>query len=184
MRNRFAALLMAAFVAATAFGAEIPRKAPELIIDLPNGAKLPISKYKGKVIAVEILLTGCSHCQAATRTIAKLNKEYGPKGFQPIGGAINEDAAQQLATFIKEQGVNYPVGLLNRDNAYAFLQHSVMMTMPMPQLVFIDRQGMIRAQYSGTSAFFNDEERNMREQIESLLKEPVKLTATAKKGKQ
>ncbi len=40
----------------------------------------------------------------------------------------------------------------------------------MPQLVFIDRQGTIRAQYRGEDKFFGDDlEKNMREQIESLL---------------
>ena len=185
MRRRSALLLLSAMSAVPAFSASLPRPAPELIIDMPDGSQLNLNKYKGKVIAVEFLLTGCSHCQDASRTLAKLTKEYGPKGFQPVGGAINDDAAQQLAAFIKNQEVNYPIGLIKRDKAMAFLQHSVMMTMSMPQLVFVDRKGIIRAQYGGTSPFFNDEEKNMREQIESLLKESIvtKAPSAAKKGK-
>lgn len=169
-------------MAAPVFAAEVPRPAMELIVDLPNGTKLPLSKYRGKVVAVEVLLTGCSHCQHASRTMSKLQAEYGSKGFQAIGGAINDDAAKELAGFIKQNSVNYPVGILDREKAYLFLQQSVMMSMPMPQLVFIDRKGIIRAQYGGTSPFFQDEERNMRAQIESLLKEPAG-TAGKKKGK-
>jgi len=42
----------------------------------------------------------------------------------------------------------------------------------MPQLVFIDRKGEIRAQYAGDDKFFaEDQEKRMREQIEALLKE-------------
>jgi hypothetical protein len=52
----------------------------------------------------------------------------------------------------------------------------------MPQLVFIDRTGVIRAYYPGTDKFFLDEEKNMRAQLESLLKAPAK-GATAKGGK-
>jgi thiol-disulfide isomerase/thioredoxin len=185
VRRRFALLLLTAMSAVPAFSATLPRPAPELIIDMLDGSKLNINKYKGKVIAVEFLLTGCSHCQDASRTLAKLMKEYGPKGFQPVGGAINDDAPQLLPAFIKDQGVNYPVGLVKREKAMGFLQHSVMMTMSMPQLLFIDRKGIIRAQYGGTSPFFNDEEKNMREQIESLLKESIvaKTPSAAKKGK-
>ena len=42
----------------------------------------------------------------------------------------------------------------------------------MPQLVFIDRQGTIRAQYPGDDKFFaDDQEKHIREQIEALLKD-------------
>lgn len=185
MRHRIALLLSAALLAGPAFSAVIPRPAPEIMVDMQNGTRLALSQLKGKVVALEILLTGCSHCQQASRTLAKLNKEYGPKGFQPVGAAINDDAALLLKAFIQQQGVNYPVGLLNRDKAYEFLQQSVMMSMPMPQLVFIDRKGNIRAQYGGTSPFFSDEERNMRNAIEELLKEPVgnAPVLSTKKGK-
>jgi ribosomal protein L20A (L18A) len=42
----------------------------------------------------------------------------------------------------------------------------------MPQLVFIDRKGIVRAQYPGDDNFFKEaEETNMRNQIEALLKD-------------
>jgi peroxiredoxin len=160
-------------LAVPVFSAEVPRPAPQISIDMPDGSKLPLNKYKGKVIVLEFLLTDCPHCQQCSQTVSRLNKEYGPKGLQPIGAAINADAAAKLQNFIQQNGVNYPVGLFDNDKAHEFLQHSVMMAMPMPQLVFIDRKGVIRSQYSGNSPFFTDEERNMRAAIEELLKEPA-----------
>ena len=50
----------------------------------------------------------------------------------------------------------------------------------MPQLVFIDRKGTIRAQYGGGDAFYKDEEKNMREMIVSLLKETPATPPSAK----
>jgi hypothetical protein len=38
--------------------------------------------------------------------------------------------------------------------------------------VFIDRKGVIQAQFQGGSDFFKDEEKNVRAKIEEMLKAP------------
>ena len=159
--------------------ADVPRPAPELTFPLPNGQKISLSSYKGKVVVVEILLTTCPHCQVASQLLDKLYKEYGPRGFQPLGIATNEMAQLYVPDYVKKYNLSFPVGYASRDTALAFLQHPVMLTMYVPQLVFIDRKGVIRGQYSGTDPFFQNEEKNMRAMIESLLNEP----ATADAGK-
>ena len=46
-------------------------------------------------------------------------------------------------------------------------------TFYVPQMVFIDRKGVIRGQYGGTDAFLGDQqEANMRGMVEKLLAEP------------
>lgn len=164
---------------------EIPRPSPDYTIMLPGGKQTTVSAYKGKVIALEFILTTCSHCQASTKILTKLVKEYGAKGFQPLAVAINDNP--EVPKFIADFGVNYPVGVAPRETVYGYLQHSVMSpNLMMPQLVFIDREGVIRAQYEGTSAFFTDQEKNMREMIEKLLAESAskksskKATSTSK----
>jgi len=157
---------------------QIPRPSPDYTILIPGGKPITVGEYKGKVIALEFILTTCSHCQASTKILTKLTKEYGPRGFQPLAVAINDNP--EVPKFIKDFNVNYPVGSAPRETVYGYLQHSVMSpNLMMPQLVFIDREGMIRAQYEGTSAFFSDQERNMREMIEKLLAE----SGTKKAGK-
>ena len=39
------------------FAAEIPRKAPELEINLPDGKKLNVSDFRGKVVCLAFILT-------------------------------------------------------------------------------------------------------------------------------
>ena len=54
----------------------------------------------------------------------------------------------------------------------------------MPQLVFIDRKGFVRAQYGGDDEKFFDkaiQEKNIRDVIEPLLKESVAQAAHRKK---
>lgn len=173
MRFVMAALMGVALAAAAAVEAqELPRPAMDYVITLPSGQTTSVAKYKGKVVAIEFLLTTCPHCQQTAKLLSQATKDFGAKGFQALGVAINPNP--EVPKFIQDFGVNYPVGTGPREAVYSFLQHSLMSpNLMMPQLVFIDRSGMIRAQYSGTSDFFKAEEKNVRAMIEKLLAEPA-----------
>ena len=169
----FARAATTALVAAVGMlAADLPRPAPELAIKMVGGAETHISQYKGKVVALEFALTTCAYCQRTAMALNKMNQEFGPRGFQPLVMAINEMAHMFVPDFIKQFGLTFPVGYGQRETAVGFLQHPVILQLLMPQLVFIDRKGVIRAQYGGGDAFYKDEEKNMREMIVSLLKEP------------
>jgi peroxiredoxin len=182
MRSVLAGLIGVVLISGlTVKGQEIPRPTLDYVITLPNGQQTSVSKYKGKVIAVEFLLTTCPHCQKTARALTKAAAEFGAKGFQPLGIAINPEP--NVPDFVKEFGVTYPVGTGSRDAVYGFLQHSLMSpNLMMPQLVFIDRNGMVRAQYDGTSDFFKDEDKNIRAMIEKLLTEPAGKTNSGPKS--
>jgi peroxiredoxin len=158
--------------------AQVPRPAPPLSFVAANGQKVDLSSMKGKVVIVEILSTTCPHCQTSSRILAKLKSEFGSKGLEVIGYAINPDA--NVADFSRQYAPNFPVGRGERDKAYAFLQISVMQQFYFPQVVFVDRAGMIRAQYGGTDSFIaNNEEANVRGMVQKLLSEG---SAPAKKA--
>jgi len=165
-------LLMGALVGVLAgSAAEIPRKAPELVIHLPSGKDIKLSQFRGKVVALEFLLTTCPHCKRTSSTMERVYRDLGPKGFQPLGAAFNDGAEKLVAGYVQELGLTYPVGYTDRDTVISFLQHPVMLTLWTPQLVLIDKKGMIRAQYPGTHNFFQNEEENLRFMVEKLLKE-------------
>lgn len=163
---------LATLAAFSLAGAQVPRPAPEFAVKLANGQQLLLSQYRGKVVALEFLLTTCPACQDASRLLNRLYKEYGPRGFQPIGVAFNDMAMMLVPDYIKDLGLNFPVGVGTRESVMDFLQHSPILRMLVPQLVFVDRKGVIRAQYSADDPFFRDKEKNMRTQIEALLAEP------------
>lgn len=166
MTARFAALALAAF-ALTA--ADIPRTAPDFQVRMTDGKDILLSSYKGKVIVCEFILTDCPHCQKASQTLNKLHRELGPQGFQPVAVAINDMANMFVNDFVKQFNISYPVGFSPREPVLSFLQHDVMMRLLMPQLVVIDRKGVIRYQYAGDDKFFENEEKNLREILKPLL---------------
>ncbi len=153
------------------FAIRVPRPAPELTFKLANGQVMKLSRFKGKVVALEFLLTTCPHCKRTSGVLRDMYAEYGPKGFQVLGVAINEGAEKLVEPFRAELNLDYPVGYVSRDAAVDFLEHPIMLTMWMPQLVFIDRKGVIRAQYGGADEFFRNQEQNIRQMIEKLLAE-------------
>jgi peroxiredoxin len=164
--------------------AQLPRPAGELTWTGHDGSAGSLSKHKGKIVVVEILSTGCPHCQDTAVMLAKLAPEFAPKGVQIQGVAVNDDA--NPAAFIKEFKLNFPVGKANKDKALGFLQQSMMRPFYFPGLVFIDRNGIIQAQYSGADAFAGaDQAQNLRKQIEKMVGEsaPAKPAAAPKAAK-
>ena len=98
--------------------------------------------------------------------------------MQILGAAFNPNAPQLVPDFIRSYGVSFPVGFSEREQAQEYIQHPPSKPSYVPELMFIDRHRMIRAQYSGADDFFKDQDKNIRALAETLLKEP----ATAKKS--
>jgi peroxiredoxin len=153
--------------------AEVPRQSPEFAFGLPGGGQDLLSKYKGKIVVLEFLFTTCPHCQQSAVTLSKLQNEYGAKGLQVLGVAINPD--HDIPTFKRMYATGFPVGFATRDQAFSYLQQSIMSAnFYVPQVVFIDRAGVIRAQHGGTDSFLGaQQEANMRGMIERLIAEPA-----------
>jgi thiol-disulfide isomerase/thioredoxin len=160
------------------------RKAPELAFTLPGQGDKLLSQYRGKVVALEFILTTCPHCQAASRVMTGYQQEFGSKGFQAIDLAINaldegrkpDQASLITETFANNFQVGFPVGFIARDPMNAFMGFSIMDRMVVPQLAIIDRKGYIRYQ---TPAGDNDDyarlmnEDTIKKHIEELLAEPA-----------
>ena len=170
MRWILAAALVGAFLPA-ARAAELPRKATEYTITLSDGKSLLLSQYKGHPVVLAFILTYCSHCQRAVGFLSKDQTEYGPRGLQVVASAIEVGAQAAVPSFLKNFQPSFPVGYSAGEAAIAFMQHPIVKVPMMPMVAFIDRQGIVRAQYEGDDPFFGDQiEQNLRNQIEALLK--------------
>ncbi|HYO84037.1 MAG TPA: TlpA disulfide reductase family protein [Bryobacteraceae bacterium] len=152
---------------------DVPRKAPEFVIHLPDGGQKLLSQYRGKVVALEFLFTTCPHCQSSAQTLTRLQNEYGSKGFQAVGVAFNGMSKMLVPDFVGQFRVGFPVGFSEREPVNQFLQNPPENALHVPQLVFIDRKGMIRAQSLPRNDNSTGVEANMRKLIEQLLAEPA-----------
>lgn len=170
MRRLLTGLISVSCVATLLFAAQVPRPSPEFTFSLPGGKQVNLGSFKGKVVAIEFLLTTCPHCKRCSSAMQRIYEDLGERGFQPLGVAINDGAQELIPGFVRELRLTYPVGLADRNKVIDFLQHPVMLTMMMPQLVIIDKKGVVRAQYPGTDNFFQNEDENLRNVVEPLLK--------------
>lgn len=178
-----AALLFAA-------DADLPRKAPELAYTVPGQGEQLLSQTRGKVVALEFILTTCPHCQASSRVMSQLQKDYGSRGFQALDIAINAadegrtpaQANDLVQAFANNFQTAFPVGWTPREQMLAFAGFSVMNRFVVPQLVLIDRKGMIRFQTPPLGDPLAMQEATMKQRVEDLLAESTSSTKHSAKS--
>jgi thiol-disulfide isomerase/thioredoxin len=168
--------LLCAISALAADTAEPPRPSPALTIERLGAPALNLSQYRGKVVALAFISTTCPHCQDLTKLLGPLSREYALRGVQVLECAFNDDAQQTIAGFLQQFQPPFPVGWTSHAAVMSYLQRTILDTRPLyvPHMVFLDRRGIIQADYPGESDFMKDPATNIRAELEKLLKPPAK----------
>jgi thiol-disulfide isomerase/thioredoxin len=131
-----------------------------------------LSNFTGKVVAVEFLTTNCPHCLRVAQTLAKLQWELRSRGFQSVGIAFDKNISPQKASdFAKLLAVTYPVGYTTSDKVDSYLGREADQKFRLPQVVVIDRKGVIRAQSQPLVEKNLEDENYLRNLIGALIKE-------------
>ncbi len=153
------------------WAATIPRQSPDFSIQMMDGKQVKVSDYRGKVLCLTFILTTCPHCQKTTQLWDAIYPELAPKGFAVVEAALNDNP--NIPSFVSQFKVPFPVGTAGVLPALDYIQWPKDKRPLVPFLVFIDRDGVIRAQYTGVDeAFFdNQQAQHMRDQAEKLLNE-------------
>lgn len=166
------------FLSTVAFAGVVPRPAPAFVVNLTPSGQITPQQYRGKVVILNFIITTCPHCQQVTQFLNGLQKEYAVRGLQILSVAFtdNDMAKTQVPGFIKQYQPPYPVGYTTRTDVLNFLGRPANEEMYVPVSVFIDRKGIIRAEYMGDNPFFQNYQKNIRAQVEELLKPPAPAT--------
>jgi len=152
--------------------APVPRKSPEFTIVEPSGKETQLSSFKGKVVLIEFLLTNCPHCMRVSQTLTTLHKELGPRGFQPIAIAFDVNiTGAGVTSFARRFGITYLMGYTSSDKVDSYLGREPADRLQVPQIVVIDRGGVIRAQSRPRGDPNLEQENPLRYLIDTLLKE-------------
>jgi peroxiredoxin len=157
--------------AGSLWAADIPRQSPDFTVPLAGGKQVKVSDYRGKVLCLTFILTTCPHCQHTTQLLDGIYKDLNPKGFEVLEAALNDNP--DIPSFVNQYKVPFPVGTASVLPALDFIQWPKDKRPLVPFVVFIDRKGVIRAQYTGVDeSFFDDkQDQHMRDEIEKLLNE-------------
>ena len=167
--------------------APVPRPSKEFTVATPQGQQILLSSLKGKVAVVQFLFTWCPHCQAFSKVLTQLNTEYGPKGFQALGVAFDEDdpkapPLKEKVMAYTQQHAGFPVGVSSRGPVLSYLGISELERLGVPQIVVIDRKGVIREQTTSQGGGPLGDLGHLRPLIEQLLAEGQTSKAPAKGG--
>jgi len=157
-------------IAVAAPGQQTPRPAPEFAIHRVGAPDLKLSSYKGKVVILALLNTGCTHCQHFAQQLAIYQKEYGPKGLQVLAAVFDKDAKAGLAAFRDKYVQGFPVGYSDEDTVMKWLTQPVEQGYFVPIVVFINRRGVIESQHLGDDNLFQDPDANIRHKLDRMLK--------------
>jgi peroxiredoxin len=174
-------LTLGVCLAAVAFAKPpVPRPATDFRAVDAAGKPLEVAHHPGKVVVVQFLYTTCSHCQAVARMLSKLETELGPRGLQVAGVAFNPEAQrpEALQEFVKNNNVTFPVGFALTDSVLNYLGISIMERFVVPEIVIIDRGGVIRAQSDALGSPELQDESYLRNFLEGLLKSQPKATSS------
>ena len=174
MRYAFIPPLLAA-LCGPAPAADVPRPSPAFTFQRIGAPDIRLSQYRGKVVALAFILTTCPHCQQLTTELKLVARDYPTRDVQFLECAFHGDALAALPEFLDRFQAPFPIGYNTQIAVMAYLRYSPVDPRPLyaPHMLFLDRAGVIRAEYPGQSDFFRDPNANIRTQLDKLLKKPA-----------
>jgi thiol-disulfide isomerase/thioredoxin len=159
-RNPLILVFLAAVVAAMLFagihyarvsGAGGPNRgalqgqlAPDFDLKSLEGKNVKLSDFRGKAVLLNFWATWCGPCKIEMPWFVELQKQYGPQGLQIVGVAMDDSSPEEIAKFVKEMGVNYPI-LLGTES----VGQSYGGVGALPTTFFVDRDGKFVAREFG-----------------------------------
>jgi len=177
------ALASSALAAGPSF---VPRRSPEFIISEPSGKTTLLSTLKGRVVVVEFFFIQSDHCTRVARMLNKLNAEMGVRGLQAVGVVFDppnapDSRGRLVGPAVDYFKLTYPVGYSSKAEVDNYLSRKQQEILNIPQIVVIDRAGMIRAASGAAGGNPGlEDETSLRSLLDGLLNEGVTVS-TAKK---
>jgi thiol-disulfide isomerase/thioredoxin len=87
---------------------------PDLRLPTLDGRELSSSNWAGQVVVLNFWATWCPPCLREMPLLDEWQQTYGNQGLQMVGIAI--DRAAEVASFLENNAVSYPVLIGNRDS--------------------------------------------------------------------
>jgi thiol-disulfide isomerase/thioredoxin len=120
------------------------RLAPDFDLQSLDGRDVKLSDFRGKAVLLNFWATYCGPCKIEMPWFVALQNEYGPQGLQIVGVAMDDASTEDIAKFVKEMGINYPILLGKESVGQSYGGVEVL-----PTTFFIDRDGKVTGREFG-----------------------------------
>ncbi|HKO59142.1 MAG TPA: TlpA disulfide reductase family protein [Thermoanaerobaculia bacterium] len=103
-----------------------------------DGQPFDLASTRGKVVFLNLWATWCGPCVFEIPELEKMHKQYSARGFQVVGVSLDEGDPAQVADFVKEHAMTYPIVLDPEGKMANVLQTSII-----PTSVLLDKNGKV-----------------------------------------
>jgi peroxiredoxin len=138
-------------------------QAPELQVRTLDGRKMSLDALRGKVVLVNFWATWCPPCRAEMPGFEQVWREKQGDGFVVLGLSADEGGSGQVAAFLGDRGITYPVAMASSSVRRAFGGVNML-----PSSFLIDKHGVVRRTVTGVF-----DEHLLRQDVNRLLREPA-----------
>ena len=111
-----------------------------------EGKSRALSEWRGKVLVVNFWATWCPPCLKEIPAFVDLQRRLGPEGVQFVGVAL--DGREEVAAFVRDHAVNYPV-LAGEEDVARYMQQMGNTIGALPFTLVFDTQGKVRHVHQG-----------------------------------
>jgi DsbE subfamily thiol:disulfide oxidoreductase len=129
--------------------------APDFTLSKPDGSKVSLKDYRGKVVFLNFWATWCPSCRTEMPDMEKLYREFKGKGFEIV--AVNvKDKRDDAMKFVANMKLTYPI-MLDPEGEVGLLYGA----WGMPATYLIDRNGVVLARLWGPAEWHSPAARNL-----------------------
>ena len=145
-------------------GTQTGQLSPDFTLNDGAGQPVTLSALRGQPVVVIFWASWCTHCEKEMPLMQTMYEKYGDQGLQVVGvnvPGLGGDTIEKALAFVSEKDLSFPVVFDQAGQTYG--EYGVN---GVPNLFFIDRDGVMVATYPGAM----DAER-LEAQIKQLVEE-------------
>jgi len=159
-----------ALVASAQEGSSKPRRAPQFVLPTPEGEKVALRDFQGRVVLLQFFETTCPTCQQEAPMLEELYKTYKDQDFVLLGVSHESGGAEALGKFAKEFAVTFPLVLGDLEVAVRYLGVTPQRSgFDIPHFFLISRDGYILQEFPPESGFLGNEKEIFQKAIKEAL---------------
>ena len=136
--------------------------APDFTLPAPDGRKVSLKDFRGKVVFLNFWATWCEFCKDEMPAMDRLYREFKGKGLEVVAVNVKDKRTEALG-FVKQLKLTYSI-VMDADGEVGLLYGAF----GMPTTYLIDRKGMVLARLWGPADWYSPAARSL---IRSLVEQ-------------